>query len=322
MIPIEITRGTMDHALLILSALLLNILLAGPRILYNNLSFMRLPSNVLRSIERKLNRERRSLDQRHMRGVVLVVAVMVFGLLTGWIGELIFKDNLRFVEIGLLAILLPVRPTWDFVSYLDRTLRAGNIMQAKKAFEGTAWRHAMLLDERGLARAGIEMLSVHFSEKIVAPIVWFFLFGLPGFLISKLIYLMVEILRPLNDEKLEEHGFSGAAVTVHYLMHYVPARLAALLWPMAVLFPPPGDPAKVLAGIMSGRLFSATPQSVSILAAASSLSLSLGGPASSYTGAAWEGSGTAKATPAHLKRAQQLFALLVLTLFLLLSGFL
>src|SRR5687768_5147017 len=120
----------MERALLVLSAWLLNVFFGGPRRVYVALGLTRiarLPMLGIRDIERKLNREHRSLEALVMRGWVCawfaVFACIVFGLLLGWI----LHDNLQLLEILLLAVMLPFRSTRDSVAALRKGLRENNL---------------------------------------------------------------------------------------------------------------------------------------------------------------------------------------------------
>ena len=315
----------MDRAVLVLCALLLNLIFGGPKSLYTALGitrYTRMPADFLRDAERRLNRQHRSIEQRQWRGVVLVCMVVASALLLGWIGDALLEGNLHFMEIMLLAALLPARQAWDAAWRIYRGLKAGNIAQARTALEGTPWRHYMLLDEHGLARAGIEILAVHFSEKILAPSLWYLLFGLPGICVSRAAMLMIESLplAPAGDKNAD--GFRSAALGLHFVLHYLPARIAVFLWMVAALFPPSGDARAVAKILLAGRFSTAEPQALSMLAAANALSLSLGGPSSIYSHQEWLGVGTAKAMPKHIRHALYLFALLHLFLFIGLGLFL
>jgi len=314
----------MDRVILVASALLLNAALAGPEALYAPLGLSRLtrfPASLIRNAERKLNRSHRSPEQRRLHGTILVAMVVAASLIIGWLGDTLFTHNARFLEILLLAALLPTRQTWNLATRIYRGLSSRNTVQARLALEGSVWRHYMLLDEYGIARAGIEILAVHFSEKILAPIFWYLLFGLPGLLVSKSVYLLVETLASTPaDPGLG--GFKNTAITTHFLLHYLPSRIAAILWPLAVALPPSGDALMVFKRIMAGNFIERFPQSLSLLAAASAVGVSLGGPTSAYADQEWLGTATAKATAAHVKRARYLFALAHLFLFILLGFFL
>ena len=313
----------MDKIVLIISALLLNILLAGPKRLWAPLGlahYFALPASFLRHSERKLNRSHRSLEQRKIRGLILVMAVMLLDIFAGWICTAMFSGEGQFFEIILLAMLLPVRQTWDVASQIHTHLRAGNIVSAKMVLEGSSWRHYMLLDEHGIARAGIEMLAVQFSEKVIAPIFWYVLLGLPGLFISRSLYLLVETLSALAADD-SPRGFGDAAITTHFFFHYIPARITALLWAVVSVFSPASDMNVIMKDIVSD-LWIVTPQSAVLTLAANAVGGALGGPASAYASGAWLGTGTVKITTVHLRRAMYLFALLQLFLLLGLGLFL
>ncbi|MDE3017077.1 MAG: cobalamin biosynthesis protein [Pseudomonadota bacterium] len=307
----------MERAFIVLSALLLNAVSAGPRRIYVGLGLTRLsrwPAQRVRDLERKLNRSHRSLTERETRGMILVGVVFLGSLLAGGLGGLLFQHNLRFVELLIVTILLPVRPTWDIASRIRKCLQAGDMAGARQALEGTAWKHHALLDEYGVARAAIEMLAVHFSEKILAPAVWYLLFGLPGLLLSKAAWLLRETLA-------SDPAFGQAAKAAHVLLHYLPSRLAALLWLSASLFLPSCRASDIIKQV-TPALIKTSPPLLALLSAAGALRLSLGGPASVYAGKQWLGSGSARPGATDIRRALTLFALLHLLLFILVGFFL
>lgn len=310
----------MERAILVLGALLLNAVFAGPRRVVAQLGLgriTRVPVVLIRDLERKLNRDHRSLAEREVRGMVLVVAALVLSLLAGRIAAVVTRD-LPFLELLVVALALPVRPTWDLASDIRNKLRRGDLPGARQALEGTPWRYHAVMDEYAVARAAIETLSVHFSEKILAPALWYVMFGLPGLFASKCVTMMQEtLMQPLAGEA----GFNKAARVADYGMHYLPSRLAALFWMVAMMFLPAKKMRDISKPIAEG-LFTAAPQVLSVLSAALVLKLSLGGPTSIYAPAGWVGIGTARPTHIDIRRAQYLFALLHLFLFILFGLFL
>lgn len=304
----------MDHALLALCALLLNAVLGGPRRWYAALGATRLgqiPARFLRALERKLNRQHRSTQQREWRGMVLVMAAVPTSIAAGAVAKWML-ETIPFAEVLLLAVLLPVRPTWDIASHLRKQLSAGNLAQSRNTLKDTQWRHYALLDEHGLARAGIEILAVCFLEKILSPVCWYLLFGLPGLLACKTVTLMQETY---SRPPATAADFGKAAIMVHGWMHWLPARIAFLFWfaargflPRETKFPP-----------VRALLREVNPQRLVLLAASSALGVSLGGPTSVYV-QEWIGGGPVKALPQDITRA--LFAYILLNVFLfLLAGF-
>lgn len=303
----------MTPALIILSGLLLNTLLAGPRQLYVSLGMVwlgRVPAQMVRGLERRLNRDHRSEVKREMRGTMLVAVALLGSLLVGWLAGWLFQHNL--IEILIVTMALPVRPAWDIASGIKKNLQAGDLIEAKQVLEGTAWRHYAVLDEYGVARAGIETLAIHFSEKIVAPALWYLLFGLPGLCLSKAIYLLRETLPP-------DLAFSHAARVAHAILHYIPSRLAALFWLASSLFLPSASPREAVHQI-TPMLPAASPQVLSLLSVAGVLKLSLGGPVSIYA-KEWQGSGSPRPGAGDIGRALRLFVLLHLLLFIFVGLF-
>lgn len=311
----------MDRALLVITALLLNAAFGGPRRWYARSGIARiahLPARWLRSLERKLNREQRSPKERAMRGWVMVIAAVVISLILGGILGWLFKANLRFVELVLLAVLLPVRPTWDLVSDIKTYLYAGDLANARNTLEGTVWRHHAVLDDNGVARAAVETMSVQFSEKILSPIFWYLFFGLPGLFATRIITLMQEIWPQLGTGA---EDFGRATVWTHKLLHYIPSRCAGFVWLCVSLFLPSINGRRPLSRIIDA-LPEESPQMLSLICASSVLNLSLGGPGSIYSGGLWVEGGTAKAGNADLKQALYVFVLLNLLLCVLLWPFL
>lgn len=302
----------MERAFLVLSALVLNAVLGGPRQLYVMLGLVRLgalPGQLVRHLQRKLDREHRSLPEREMRGTLVVAAAFVASVLGGWLVQAL---GLPFLDMLIVSALLPVRPLWDRGRQLQRRLRAGDLPGAREVLEGTVWRSYPMLDNFGLARAGIEMLSVQFADKILAPLLWYFMLGLPGLLFSRCLTLLVESVPGRADS-----GFGKTARQLREFMHYVPVRLAALLWLGAAAFMPAARGAERL--FTTGQLLSLPDNSgVSLLAVGQRMGLALGGPLSPY-GPGWWGTGNARPLAAELGQALFLFLLVHALLFVLLG---
>lgn len=304
----------MERAVIAISALILNAIFCGPRPLHQALgliSLARLPSQWLRDIERKLNREHRSAKERQMRGAVVVVVLLLGSLLAGWILGALFMGNMRFFEMLLLALLLPVRQSWDFVFLLKKYLESGEHAHAHSLFDDTPWRYHALLDDYGMARAGAETLAIHFGEKILSPLFWYMLLGLPGLLAVKTITVMEENFSA--SAGLEPH-FYQATRLVHHVIHFLPSRLAALFWLAASYLSPLGTQYRPGPDIFRAMM-QETPHVLLLQATAATVGLSLGGPSSIYARDRWIGNGTPKATALQLKRGLFLYVLATLFLF-------
>jgi adenosylcobinamide-phosphate synthase len=303
------------HTVLLLCALALNAVFGGPKRVYDALGFSRLsflPARAVLHLERKLNRESRSAADREWRGWVMAAAAILFGLVLGGIGHVLFQGNLRFIELLLVAVLLPVRPIRDRAAAIRLALFSGNVPAARQALAGTPWKHHALLDEYGVARAAIETLAVEFSEKLVCPVLGYLWLGLPGLFVCKLLTM-------LRDSLIHAPDFGKGARLSHSVLHTLPARLSTVLWLVTPMLLPSGDSAKAAKQVTKSFLDDG-PRAHNVRMAAAVTQVSLGGPASPYL-TQWATSGSPKALPADIRRAQASYLLATLFLFLLAGAF-
>lgn len=300
----------MDNALIVIFALLINALFGGPRALYEATGLIRIgriPAKLLRDQERRYHQPGKQ--------ILLIAYVLLAALLLGVVLHYLFTSNLKFFEVVLVACMLPVRQTVERVWAMKRALERGNILAAKQALDGTVWKHHILLDEHGVARAAIELMAVNMSERILQPIVWYMLIGMPGLLLCKAILLMEDVLpasfafrRNVNQLLLNIPSVSG----------WVCSRIASVLWMSASLFIPGMSINKTMSSFASGVTSMKTlPYTLFTLAAL--LRLSLGGPTSAYVNIEWVGGGTPKPGTADIARALYLFGLVLLLLFIFLG---
>lgn len=307
-----------DRLLLTLLALPMAAALGGPLSFWRATGIASLAGmfpRFVRHLERKLNRAHRSAPQRRFRGMLLLLFLLLgaaaLGGLLAWLTR-----ALHFPPLALLAlvILLPVRPPADRALATARALSARDLPAARRAWEGSAWRHAAVLDEHGLARASVETLAHAFGVKILPSLFWYLLLGLPGLTASAAARVLGEMLHEPDDP------FGWAAGRAHHWLHYLPARLAALLLLLAAPFVPGGRPwAGVRLILRDPEKWRAAPARWPLAAAAGTLSLSLAGPASPFAPGAWLESGPARAVPRDIRRCLFLYLVALLLLWLALA---
>lgn len=306
----------MEKAFIILTAMALNIAFgAVARFLplQRIQMYAAIPGAFLRDMERRLNREHRSVDERQRRGVLLVGFAVCVALCVGWFAGMLPAP----VQSVLIAAILPLSCSMQRMGRLRSFLQADKLNAARDMLAGTVFRHHALLDAHAAARAGVEYLAVQLFEKIVAPICWYLLLGLPGLLASYAVSMLQE---NLCGAGAEPPPFGKAAQQAHHLFHYIPARIAAGLWVAGAVFLP-GLAWKPAAEAIYAQLSAQSPHRTALLSAASTLGLALGGPVSAYCNDAWIGAGRAKAMPHDIQRAQFLYMLTLLFIFVGLGVF-
>lgn len=291
----------MDHALILVLALLANLCFGGPRALYEASGlarFGRIPAKLLR------DRERRYAG----RPVLLIAYGLFSAFCAGVFLHILLRGPLVVLQPLLIACLLPVRQTLERAWAIKKALSRGDVPAARQALDGTVWKHHILLDAPGAARAGIELLAVGGAMKILPPILWYVVAGLPGLFVCKAVGLMQEIL---------PSGFAPARHANQLLLQlpaasfWLCSRLLALLWlgAQALLFPAGIQKA---ASDLSAQALRLPAMDYTLYTAARLMTLSLGGPTSAYVNTRWLGDGSPKPTPADVGRACALFALVTL----------
>ena len=250
----------------------------------------------LRSIERKLNRERRSVNERRRRGAFLLLASLILAGLFGWWVQHSFSQS-RFgfgLNLVLFAWLLPTHQLLQQARHIRRLLNEGLLVTAQRLLPAELWRNQSLLDAHAVARAMIEQLFMQLAERIVAPLLFMAFAGWPGVFLWLTLCLQHDVL----GRRLGDVGeFGEAAHRLHQAIIPLGEGVTLLLLWLTSFVIPQGKPLR-LAKTWKTHLTSHPLLNVS----AAALSLSLGGPFSPYT-QNWLDYGTAKALPSHITKA-------------------
>lgn len=262
-------------------------------------------------LDRRLNRERRSLRTRLARGVFVAVFMVALAGAAGW-GLTVLAHELRYgwaIELLAVTILLAQRSLFDHVRAVGRALRREGLPAARAAVARIVGRDPETLDSHGVARAAIESLAENFADGVVAPAFWYLLFGLPGLFAYKAVNTMDSMI----GYRTPRHAaFGRAAARLDDAMNFVPARIAGAMIVVAALFVPRGRPIssfRVMA--RDGRKHRSPNAGWPEAAMAGALGVALAGPRS-YHGSAeaspWLGEEfSARIGEAEIRRALYLF---------------
>ena len=263
------------------------------------------------TLERKLNRDRRSPTDRALRGTLLVLVLTAAAGTVGW-GVAWLTQNHDFgwfVELVLLWALLGQGRTYRRMKAVAAALTAGQAEAARAAIEPLVRHDPALMDVHGVPRAAIESTAWTFSVDAVAPVFWYVLFGFPGFLVHRVLRVLDEEIGHLTPRY---RAFGMAAARLDDILNLIPARLSALFILLAAVFVPTAKPGRswhvAWRGAGKHRSMNA---GWPIAAMAGALDLTLAGPrrrAGGVTDEAWIGEGTAQATGRDLGRALYLYA--------------
>ncbi len=302
----------MDHALIALLALLLNLIAGGPRALYEASGAVRLSR-----IPAKLLRDREPFFTKENQPILLVGYALAIACAAGLFFQFILRGNIQFLEIIIVACLLPVRPALERLWFIRKALASGDVAGARKQLEGTVWKHHVLLDEHGTARAAAELVAAALHERVLHPLLWYLALGLPGLFVCRTVTLLKESLPASFHAESYVHQIT---LGVFKLTAWVASRLMAIIWLIASLFVPPSDVLRT-SNQLAASATTAAPTAYAIEAVAIVLKAALGGPTSAYVSQQWLGSDSAKLAPAQLYRLQLISAFALLVMLLLLGLF-
>ncbi|TCL73893.1 adenosylcobinamide-phosphate synthase CbiB [Rhizobium sp. BK251] len=219
-----------EHLLILVLALLLDRIVGDPDWLW-----ARLPHPVvafgkaIALFDRRFNGRGLPGHVRRRNGVLSIVALLSLSVAAGWILEYIFG---LFGPLGILAeivcvaVLLAQKSLADHVGTVAAALRTDGLAGGREAVSRIVGRDPETLDEPGVCRAAIESLAENFSDGVVAPALWYAVFGLPGILL----YKMLNTADSMIGHKSEAYvDFGWASARLDDLANWPAARLSILL---------------------------------------------------------------------------------------------
>ena len=179
--------------------------------------------------DKRFNRASDSPNTRRRNGRVVIALLLALSILAGLALDRLFGE-LGVVGIALevlvASIFLAQKSLADHVRRVASGLAEGGLAGGRKAVSMIVGRDPEALDEAGVSRAAIESLAENFSDGIVAPAVWFALFGLPGLMAYKMLNTADSMIGHLNDR---HRDFGRAAAKLDDLANWPASRLSALL---------------------------------------------------------------------------------------------
>jgi adenosylcobinamide-phosphate synthase len=246
---------------------------------------------------------------RRVKGVTaMVVVVLIAGLIGGAISSALMPFSWGWiVEALIMSILIAQKSLIQHVRAVAEPLARHDLSGARNALARIVGRDVGVLDEAGVARAGIETLAENASDGVIAPIFWGGLFGLPGIMIYKAVNTADSMIGH-RDERYEAFGW--AAARLDDLLNLIPARLTGLLICAAALAMPNNSAADAIRVMLRDARKHASPNAgFPEAAAAGALGLRLGGPRTyddQRDDAPWMGDGRTEASARDMERAVKL----------------
>lgn len=219
-----------EHLLILVLALLLDRIVGDPDWLWSRVPHpVVLFGKAISFFDRTYNLKRLSAADRRRNGMVSIVALLV---LSAVLGVIIHAVILRLGPLGLIieallvAVFLAQKSLADHVAAVSVALREEGLEGGRRAVSRIVGRDPETLDEPAVCRAAIESLAENFSDGVVAPVLWYAVFGLPGLLLYKMLNTADSMIGHKSETYID---FGRAAAKLDDIANWPAARLSILL---------------------------------------------------------------------------------------------
>lgn len=167
--------------------------------------------------------KRKSPLRDFLAGTLVALIVVIFALALSLLPfYLTFPLNYA-LAVYLLKSSFAIRSLYEHIA---RTVTE-NVEEKRKAVSMIVSRDTRALDEAHLNSASIESLAENLNDSVIAPLLYFLLFGLPG----ALIYRAVNTLDAMLGYRKERYEYFGKfSARLDDLLNFIPARLTVLLY--------------------------------------------------------------------------------------------
>ena len=220
----------MSHLVVLLVALILDRVIGDPDWLWRQLSHpVVLFGHAIAFAERRFNRPADAAATRRLKGQIAIAGLLLAAALCGWALARVFGGMGMVglvLEVLVVSVLLAQKSLADHVAAVATGLRENGLEGGRKAVSMIVGRDPEALDQSAVCRASIESLAENFSDGIVAPALWYAVFGLPGLLAYKMLNTADSMIGHLDERYTD---FGRAAAKLDDLANWPASRLSAML---------------------------------------------------------------------------------------------
>ena len=179
-------------------------------------------------LDHRLNTAGVSRAEGRMRGAIAVTVLLAVTFISSWIAaQILGTTRIGWILEALLATsLIAQKSMRDHVKGVLRAF-AASLPAARTAVAKIVGRDPAGLDESAIVKAALESLAENTSDGIVAPVLWYAMFGLPGIAVYKTINTADSMIGHKTERYLH---FGWAAAKLDDLLNWPCSRLTGLLF--------------------------------------------------------------------------------------------
>ncbi|EJZ17454.1 adenosylcobinamide-phosphate synthase CbiB, partial [Rhizobium sp. Pop5] len=219
-----------ENLLVLLLALTLDRIVGDPQWLWSRLPHpVAMFGAAISYADQQLNPASLTRSQRRMNGVAAILMLLLLAAVAGFVFNrffALFGLVGILLEAGLVAIFLAQKSLADHVAAVAVALRDEGLAGGRAAVSRIVGRDPETLDEPAVCRAAIESLAENFSDGVVAPALWYAVFGLPGLFVYKMLNTADSMIGHRSEKYID---FGWAAARLDDIANWPAARLSILL---------------------------------------------------------------------------------------------
>lgn len=184
--------------------------------------------NLIDILEQRFNLAKWGERTRRISGTLSLLVVVG---LTGGIGMTldIFLSHSTWglvIAAFIGSFGLATRNLYDHVAAVAKPLSRDDLGSARSVVGRIVGRDTDAMDEQAVAAAATESLAESFNDGVIAPLFWFFVGGLCGLFVYKVVNTADSMI---GHREERWRAFGWAAARTDDLMNLIPARLAGCL---------------------------------------------------------------------------------------------
>ncbi len=180
---------------------------------------------------------RRVIKNPRTAGIATVIVVVGFTAAAVWTilyaAAAVHPHMADLLSILMLWTGIAARDMVKHSSEVVGALNSGSLPEARRRVGMICGRDTESLDESGIARATVESVAENMVDGVIAPLFFATIGGAIGIMVYKSINTLDSTFGYKNDKYLK---FGWASAKLDDIANFFPARLAALLVPVAALF--------------------------------------------------------------------------------------
>ena len=218
-----------ERIIVICVGALLDILFGDPHWLWHPMRAIGKLISTLEKVLRRLICPGGDEKKERLAGLVLVCLVLLFSVGVPAAIIYLLQKTGAIWSIAVQGImcyqLLAARSLYSESMKVYRELREKDTEAARKAVSMIVGRDTAPLDEEGIIKAAVETVAENTSDGVIAPLLFIFLFGIPGGFFYKAVNTMDSMIGYKNEKYI---NLGRCAARVDDILNYIPARISAV----------------------------------------------------------------------------------------------